>query len=96
MKTKLIIGFIAIAVISLAGWNRINNQAKMELSNLTLANIEALAQGEVTAECGNMTPVICKATCSRCGKVYETKEAPGPASKVEGKCSCGGTIRGNN
>lgn len=96
MKEKLIIGFVAVFVAALAGWNINKNQNEMILSELALANVEALAQGEATAECGNMTPVICKATCSRCGKVYETKEAPGPASKVEGTCSCGGTIKGNN
>ena len=88
------IAFVAIAVA--AGWNYQQNQQEMVLSDLALANIEALASGEATAECGNMTPVICKATCSRCGKVYETKEAPGPASNVKGNCSCGGTLKGNN
>lgn len=96
MKTKLIIGFIAVAVAALAGWNIIKSQDEVILSELALENVEALARGEVTAECGNISAVICKATCSSCGKVYETKEAPGPASKVEGKCSCGGTIKGNS
>lgn len=46
MKAKLIIGFIAIAVAALAGWNINKNQNEVILSELALANVEALANGE--------------------------------------------------
>lgn len=46
MKTKLIMGFIFIAVISISGWNIDKNRENKKLSSLALANVEALAQGE--------------------------------------------------
>lgn len=39
MKAKLIIGFIAIAVAALAGWNINKNQNEVILSELALANM---------------------------------------------------------
>lgn len=94
---KNIFGVALISAMAVtAGQNFNQSKNETQLSDLAMANVEALARSEATAECGNMTPVICKATCSRCGKVYETKEAPGPASNVKGNCSCGGTLKGNN
>ncbi|MCS2890743.1 NVEALA domain-containing protein [Parabacteroides faecis] len=46
MKAKLIIGFVAVAVMALAGWNINKSQNKLELSDLALANVEALANWE--------------------------------------------------
>lgn len=46
MKAKLIIGFIVVAVAALVGWNIEKNQDKVVLSDLALANVEALAQDE--------------------------------------------------
>ena len=45
---KKLFGVIAIAAIAAAaGWNFGQNQNEIELSDLTLANTEALAQGEL-------------------------------------------------
>ena len=45
---KKLFGVIAIAAIAAAaGWNFCQNQDEIELSDLTLANTEALAQGEL-------------------------------------------------
>lgn len=44
---KKIFGIMALAAIAAAaGWNFIQSQNEVELSNLTLANVEALASGE--------------------------------------------------
>ena len=44
---KRIIGVIAFAAIAVAaGWNYQQNKQSVELSDLALANIEALASGE--------------------------------------------------
>lgn len=44
---KKIIGVIAFAAIAVAaGWNYQQNQNEVELSDLALANMEALARGE--------------------------------------------------
>lgn len=45
MKKIIGIAFIAIAALT-AGWNFSQSQNEMELSDLALANIEALARGE--------------------------------------------------
>lgn len=49
-----------------AGWNLNQSKNEVEMSDLALA----LARGEVTTSCGNMTPVICRAICTLCGTVY--------------------------
>lgn len=46
MKTKLIMGFIFIIVAVLAGWNVVNNQSEIELSELAKVNVEAFANYE--------------------------------------------------
>jgi len=55
MKAKLIIGFVAVAVMALAGWNINKSQDKVVLSELALANVEALAQDE-----GGWGPTVIK------------------------------------
>ena len=45
MKKK-IFSLVAIAAISLGAWNYSENQNNVELSDLALANVEALASGE--------------------------------------------------
>lgn len=44
---KKLLGIIAIAAIAAAGWNFSQSQNEVELSDLALANTEALAQGEL-------------------------------------------------
>ena len=49
---KKIIGVIAFAAIAVAaGWNYQQNKQNVELSDLALANIEALASGEAGGKC---------------------------------------------
>lgn len=44
---KKLLGIIAIAAIATAaGWNFIQSQNEVELSDLALANVQALARGE--------------------------------------------------
>jgi len=46
MKIKLIIGVIAIIVAVVTGWNVSKSSQKVQISELALANIEALASWE--------------------------------------------------
>lgn len=48
MKKLFGIALIAAAAVT-AGWNFSQNQNKVELSDLALANTEALAQGELSS-----------------------------------------------
>ena len=46
MKKKLLIGFAALAIAAVGGLNISINSQKNDLSAVSLANVEALAQGE--------------------------------------------------
>ena len=71
MKTKLIIGFIAVAVAA-------------------LANVEALASGEIVIECDNSSMAIrCQKTCLSCGTVWTAIGGYGLSGKMKGQCTCG-------
>lgn len=71
MKAKLIIGFIAIAVAALAGWNINKNQNEVILSELALANVEALANGES----GEKTAPACKGEAYIYGPMKRVKDS---------------------
>ena len=53
MKKKVFGAVALIAIAVAAGWNYQQSQQESELSDLTLANVEALASGEIT------TPTNC-------------------------------------
>ena len=90
MKTKLIIGFIAVAVSALAGWNINKSQNEAFLSELALANVEALASGEIVIECDNSSMAIrCQKTCLSCGTVWTAIGGYGLSGKMKGQCTCG-------
>lgn len=71
MKAKLIIGFIAVAVAALAGWNIIKSQDEVILSELALANVEALANGES----GEKTAPACKGEAYIYGPMKRVKDS---------------------
>ncbi len=52
-----VIAFVAIAAV--AGWNYQQNKQEVELSDLALANVEALASGEETSPCKGYGSVLC-------------------------------------
>ena len=61
MGTK-ILGVIALAAISAAaaGWNYQQNKNEVQLSDLALANVEALARGESGRDrCDDFTTMTC-------------------------------------
>ena len=64
MKKKMlgIIAFAAIAAVS--GWNYTLNMNNVNLSDLALENVEALAQGEV------YVGVPCTLICANCWCIY--------------------------
>lgn len=46
IKLKVLMSLLSIALAAIAGWNIVESQNKLELSDLTLANVEALANWE--------------------------------------------------
>ena len=65
---KKIIGAIAFAAIAVAaGWNYKHNSLDVELSDLALANVEALANGEGLDQYGYKL-------VNNCCKAYQPRE----------------------
>ena len=50
MKKQIIKLLAVVAVVAIAGWNYMNSENDVQMSDLTLDNIEALAQGEIELE----------------------------------------------
>ena len=50
MKKQIIKLLAVVAVVAIAGWNYMNSENGVQMSDLTLDNIEALAQGEIELE----------------------------------------------
>ena len=72
---KKIIGVIAFAAIAVAaGWNYQQNKQDVELSDLAMANVEALADPEI------IVGVPCAQVCQNCWCIYFD-----PYEEVEGQ-----------
>lgn len=70
MKTKLIIGFVAVIIAFVSSWNIDQKQDEIKLSNMVLQNVEALAQGE--SNIGSCTWYGCKMSFYTSCNVYTT------------------------
>ena len=57
---KIILSVAVVATAAIAGWNYQQNQNKAEMSDLTLANVEALASGESGRGCTLDRNAICE------------------------------------
>ena len=64
MKKKFLGIVAAVAVVAIAGVNYLQMNQSVELSDLALANVEALAQGELLPD----VDITCGATEGRCWK----------------------------
>lgn len=85
MKKK-IFGAVLITVVAVAaGWNFNQIKNEMELSDLALANMEALARNESTSSlsCEGWLGT-CKYSCSKCGTSWS---AIGSTQKGSHSCS---------
>jgi hypothetical protein len=74
MRKKTLSVVIIAAVAIVAGWNYQQSENEMELSDLALANVEALADGEV------IIGVPCAQVCQNCWCIYFS-----PYEEVEGQ-----------
>ena len=83
----------ALGAGSFAGFRALN-PAERQLSDIELANIEALAEGEgfatISILCDKMQLFqTCAVKCNSCGKQYIALDPIGLAVAVSGQCSCG-------
>lgn len=74
MKKKIMYAVACVALAAIAGWNYQQNQKEIQLSDLAIANIEAIASGESGSHCssgcrsiGWGTSQVLKCDCSYTG-----------------------------
>lgn len=91
MKRLMIIAVIAIIAVSV-GWNFNQSKNEVVLTDLALANVEALARGEDPND-PNLAKGMKKVNCTKNGAITGTKcESAGPYDEchyrndVTGKC----------
>lgn len=72
MKKKILSAMFAVAIMAVAGYNVYMNQTKNGMSELALANIEALAY-DSEWEHPTMGPFGSEQFCSDCYNEYDTK-----------------------
>lgn len=87
-KVVLISGVLVV----LSGWGIMKREKTNNFTDLQLANIEALANNELTIECDSYSVVIkCQKMCLSCGTIWTAVGGYGNAGNLKGKCSCGYT-----
>ena len=90
MKNKKIIGFLAVIVIAVmaAGNLNVNNSRTAKLSDLSLANVEALAgaEGASTGDCYKTITSTPGHQVKYCGVGCSTW-TPGESTFASGKCN---------
>jgi len=71
MKKKIFSVAIVAAIALGAGWNVMQSENDMKLSDLALSNVEALANNEETGG-GHCVSVCCQTDYSHCASVLST------------------------
>ena len=90
---KVVFAVVAVAVVAAAGWSYQQSKQSVELSDLAMENVEALATGEVEIQCDSYSVVIiCQKTCPSCGRVWKAINGYGNPGNLRGTCSCGKTF----
>jgi len=66
------------------------------LSDLALANIEALANGEsgsgITGTCTGTSTNKCQWRCPSCNRLWESQSTGNNLKSISGTCLCGKTV----
>ena len=95
MKTKLLGGIFALAVMVATGYgvNR-SMQKDTDLSEMAIKNIEALAAGNVSGDCRTTkegTKTYCLYRCCACAALHQSTGHGDILVSVSGVCSVCGT-----
>ena len=88
MKLKIFLAVLFTAIALAAGWNFSLSQNEVELSDLALANVEALARRE------SDTDKVAQ-ECSECTNIYGTEGVRFSCSPGTGGCYDSNCIAGN-
>ena len=90
---KRIFKVLAVAAFTMvAGYNVYQSNNETEgMSELMLANVEAIAYGEnIQLQCdGGSIVVKCQRTCFQCFRTWVATNGYGKAVGIRGKCLCG-------
>lgn len=93
MRKKLFYVVVFVILIVFSGYSiHKSNMTSLNLSNLALANIEALADPDETLKigCDKYSVVIkCKYMCSSCYTIWTTSDGYGNSTGLSGRCTCG-------
>jgi hypothetical protein len=93
MKKIIIVLFVIF--ILLMDMNLHQSHVQLQISDLQLQNVEALASGEnsssygVQLQCNGGCVIICQAVCVDCSRTYRAVNGNGLCVGVKGKCVCG-------
>lgn len=100
MKKKILSTAFAVVIMAVAGYNVYLSQTKSDLSELALANVEALANIDygtsgIKGYCNQSYIIIteCQVFCFVCKNTWypETRIPKATAYDVSGSCRCGNT-----
>lgn len=71
MKKRILGAALLVAIAVAAGWNYQQNKQEVELSDLALDNVEALARGEHASDrCDDFTTMTCLSNGSTYYNMY--------------------------
>ena len=89
MKTLFKFAFVA-AIVAVVGYNVYKSQSVMNgMSDFALANVEALATGEMQIKCDGSVLITCEEYCTRCHAKWTAIGGRGFSLGLEGDCECG-------
>ena len=89
-KIYIAIAVVLLAVAGVATVLAVRSHNRMD--DFFRANVEALTNMEDAVQIGcdhYSVTIICKTTCSNCGKSWTTLQGYGHAVGLKGKCTCG-------
>ncbi len=91
MKRKFVKISFVVAIAMIGGINVFNAQKSEALSDIALANVEALADTEsLMIGCDNYSvAIVCKRTCFGCFTEYKAINGYGNSTGFKGTCKCG-------
>lgn len=91
MKIKFINVAFVVAIVMVGGINVFNFQkSEIELSDIVLANVEALADNELMILCDKSSVVVkCERMCQSCYSIYTAINGYGKSTGLKGTCKCG-------